>query len=118
MSTFVNGLGLFAIVFIIWWFWIAKPYALRTNKKSLTVHVKDGIYNPSRIEISANQSMTLNFLREDASPCAEYVTFDKLDIHEQLPLNKKHPIALENLEPGTYHFSCQMNMYQGELVVK
>ncbi len=73
---------------------------------------------PSRIEVTAGQTITLNFLRTDASPCSEYVVFDDLGIHEQLPLNQTHTIKLNNVKTDHYRFTCQMGMYQGELIVK
>ena len=99
------------------WFWLIKGKSTQAQTNEITIKVKDGVYSPSRI-ITTQTKLTFNFIREDASPCSEYVLFDQLNIHEQLPLNKPHKIILNNLKPGHYRFTCQMGMYQGELVIK
>lgn len=113
----INIIGILFIIFIIAWFWIIKPKIKRAQDSVILIEVKDGIYLPSRIEVPANKDITLAFLRKDASPCTEYVVFEKLNIHAQLPLNKKHEIYLGKLSPGKYIFTCQMRMVRGELIV-
>jgi plastocyanin domain-containing protein len=117
MTLIVNFLGVVLIGLIIGWFWLSKPKAMHSDKSVIQVQVKDGVYLPARIEVSAKQPVTLEFIRQDASSCAEYVVFDELDIHQQLPLNKPYKVALGRLKPGKYSFACQMKMYLGELVV-
>ena len=112
-----NAIALLIILFVIIWFWLIKGKSTQAKNEQMTVHVKNSAYDPSRITTNQSQ-LTLNFIREDASPCAEYVLFEQLDIHEQLPLNKAHAIKLSQLKPGHYRFTCQMGMYQGELIVK
>jgi plastocyanin domain-containing protein len=112
-----NILAALLILFIIAWFWVIKSKSTRIQSQAITIEVKDTIYQPSRIETDQSD-IRLNFIRRDATPCSEYVLFDALEIHEQLPLNKIHTISLHNLKPGTYRFHCQMGMYQGELIVR
>jgi plastocyanin domain-containing protein len=112
-----NILALLCIAFIIWWFWLAKAKANSIKENAIDIIVKNGVYEPNRITAKADSSITLNFIRKDLSPCSEFVIFDALDIHVQLPVDKKFPIKLVDLKPGTYKFTCQMGMYQGELVV-
>lgn len=117
MFFIVNLLAILLILFIAWWFWFSRKKAMRINNAIISIEVKNGVYLPSRIEVSSNQEITLEFLRKDASSCSEYVVFDTLNIHVQLPLNKKHKIVLGKLPPGKYAFTCQMQMYRGELIV-
>lgn len=112
-----NSIAICLIVFIVAWFWIIKGKSAQMQTDEITIRVKDGVYSPSRIETKL-KNLTLVFIREDASPCSEFILFDALNIHEQLPLNKQHKITLDNLKPGQYRFTCQMGMYQGELIVK
>ncbi len=111
-----NSVSALLIVFIIAWFWLIKGKSTQVQTNEITIKVKDGVYSPSKITTSQTK-LALNFIREDAAPCSEYVLFDQLDIHEQLPLNQSHKIILNNLKPGHYRFACQMGMYQGELLV-
>ncbi|HCR79142.1 MAG TPA: plastocyanin, partial [Alcanivorax sp.] len=53
----------------------------------------------------------------DASPCAEQVVFHGLDVSEYLPVGETTTVTLTPEQPGTYRFTCQMNMYQGKLIV-
>ena len=117
MVLFVNLLGIVLIVFIAFWFWFSHKKATQINSSAISIEVKNGVYHPSRIEVSSDREITLEFLRKDASSCAEYVVFDTLNIHAQLPFNKKHQIFLGKLSPGKYSFTCQMQMYRGELIV-
>ncbi len=113
----INLLGLLLIALIVWWFWIYKPAEVIVDKSTITVMVENGTYEPSRIRLPARQSTTLRFIRKDASPCAATVVFADLEISEELPLNKPKEISLPPLDAGEYHFSCQMQMYRGELIV-
>ena len=111
-----NSVAALLIILIITWFWLIKGRSTQTQADEITIKVKDGVYSPNRIQTS-HTKLTLNFIREDASPCSEYVLFEQLHIHEQLPLNKPYKIILNHLKPGHYRFTCQMGMYQGELIV-
>ena len=59
----------------------------------------------------------LGIERRDASPCAEQVVFHGLDVSEYLPVGETTTVTLTPERPGTYRFTCQMNMYQGKLIV-
>lgn len=122
MTTWlINIIGILLILFVIWWFWLAK-YRLAKKTKLATsdiidIAVNNGIYDPAIIKINANEKIKLRFFRKDPSPCAEYVIFQNLNISEQLPVNKPHIIELKITNPGEYDFTCQMGMYRGKLIV-
>lgn len=118
-DVLINFIGVLMIVLIIWWFWIATARAVNINaNRAIDILVKDGVYTPSRIEVPANQDVVMRFVREDASPCAEKVIFGELDKAFDLPLNQPVDVTLHINEPGEYHFSCDMQMYRGTLLVK
>lgn len=114
----INLLGLLLIALIVWWFWLYKPQEESVTEGVISVTVEDGVYQPGRIRVVAGQPVTLRFLRKDASPCAGTVVFDDFEISEELPLNKAKDISLPSQNPGTYVFTCQMQMYRGELLVE
>lgn len=94
-SLLVNIIGLFAIMLIIWWFWLSKPKAQSLqNEKSIEILVQDGVYTPSRIQVAVGKPVTLVFVRKDPSPCAEKVVFDDLNISEDLSLTQ--PTEIKN----------------------
>lgn len=117
MILIFNFIGLIIIGLIIWWFWISKSKPTIATSKLIKIEVKDGVYSPARIKVKPGQSIIIEFNRRDYSACSEYVSFPDLDIHEKLPINKPHPVKIAILKAGKYPFSCQMGMYQGELIV-
>ncbi|MDX2165271.1 MAG: cupredoxin domain-containing protein, partial [Gammaproteobacteria bacterium] len=82
----INISGLLLIFIIVSWFWLYKKTTLaKTISGTIEIKVKDGVYQPAIINASVNQPITLRFIRKDATPCAEFVVFDKLKINKQLP---------------------------------
>ena len=122
MIGFINLAGLALIALIVWWFWLYQPAVVSASQSAsdpeeLTIRVENGVYLPARVQLPADQPITLRFLRKDSSPCAEMVLFDDLGVTQQLPLDQLIEVALPALSPGRYPFTCQMQMYRGELVV-
>lgn len=114
----INVLGLLLIALIVWWFWLYKPRQVQAEAGQLLITVANGVYQPAHIQLRANEPLTLEFLRKDSSPCAESVVFPDLKLSQELPLNKTTRVQLPGLQPGTYAFHCQMQMYRGELHVR
>lgn len=116
-ALFVTLGGAAAIAFIVWWFWLSRPKAASIKaERSALIRVEDGTYQPAALEVSSGQSMTLTFIRRDATPCAEKVIFPALGLTVDLPLDKPIAVALPPLAPGQYAFTCQMGMYRGTLI--
>ncbi|MFV8783956.1 cupredoxin domain-containing protein [Microbulbifer sp. SA54] len=119
ISALINIAGLLLIAAIVWWFWIAgKKSSGERYQESLVIRVNDGVYEPDHITVPAGQAVVLQFLREDPSPCAEYVVFSDLDISTRLPVHETVEVKLPALEAGEYPFTCQMKMYRGLLVAE
>jgi plastocyanin domain-containing protein len=117
-TLLVNAVGLTAMMMIVWWFWLWKPRnAVGTKDGVIDIRVANGTYTPALIDSPAGQPLTLRVLREDASPCAEYLIIEGLGISEPLPVNRLHMLMLPAMAAGEYRFHCQMNMYQGILRV-
>ncbi|AMX03339.1 cupredoxin domain-containing protein [Microbulbifer thermotolerans] len=119
MSLLVNLSGLALIAAIVWWFQLLKrsPAADKAAEAAALIVVRDGIYEPGCIRVAAGRETELRFLREDPSPCAEYVVFADLDISAQLAVGRETAVSLPPLTAGEYEFTCQMRMYRGTLVV-
>ena len=115
----VNITGLALIGLIVWWFWLYRPKAQRVvSTQPIDILVADGVYTPARIEVPAGKPVTLRFLRQDPSPCAEKVLFDSLGVSVDLPVGKPLDVIVTPPQPGEYEFTCQMRMYRGVLVAK
>ncbi|MDB6062723.1 MAG: putative secreted protein containing plastocyanin domain [Verrucomicrobiaceae bacterium] len=117
MTLIVNGIGLLIIAAIIIWFWLWRARATQATTNAVDIVVANGVYKPDVIEMKRGTKLTLNFNREDPSPCAEQVIFHGLDISETLPVGKIKTIKLTPQHSGNYRFTCQMQMYQGTLKV-
>ena len=113
----VNVAGATVIAFIVWWFWLYKAKEVSRDNTGLVIVIENGTFKPSHIRLDATQATELQFLRKDASPCAEMLLFPDLDISESLPLNKPTIMQLSPMAKGEYEFHCQMQMYKGVLIV-
>lgn len=118
MAVLINLLALVLIGFIVWWFWLAKPKHVQAGQKTIDVIVDAGVYAPASIEVKRGQAVVLNFIRRDASPCAEKVVFADLGVSAELPLHESKKIELKLDDAGEFDFTCQMGMYRGKLIVK
>lgn len=114
----INIIGFLLIGLIIYWFWFSKPKPVKASTKEIDIIVDNGVYSPSRIEIKKGDTVFLNFLRKDPSPCAEKVIFSDLNISEDLPVNHKTRVEIKIQQQGEYEFTCQMQMYRGTLIVQ
>ncbi|MCK0153700.1 cupredoxin domain-containing protein [Alcanivorax sp. S6407] len=119
MSILINLAGLILIALIIWWFWMSRPGGRKPAAitSETTIIVDDGVYDPALIHARTGQPLTLHFERRDPSPCAEQVIFHGLDVSEFLDNGKVTTVTLKNPPKGEYRFTCQMQMYQGRLIV-
>ena len=114
----INILCVLLIALIVWWFWLYKPKEVSISEQGITVLVENGTYQPSRLKVASGQQVNIQFLRKDASPCAEMVLFPDFNISEELPLKKMKSIILPAMDKGEYAFHCQMQMYKGTLIVE
>jgi plastocyanin domain-containing protein len=116
ITTIANLTGSCLIALIVWWFWLCKLNTLTKADNFIEIRVKDGVYQPAYVQVKTNHPVTLRFIREDASPCAEVVVFGSLNISEQLPLHIPKDIVLTLKNIGEYEFTCQMGMYRGKII--
>lgn len=114
----INIAGFLLIALIVWWFWLYKPAKDAQGGGDTVIRVSNGTYDPARISIASGQPSTLRFMRMDESPCAAVVVFSNLDIGQDLVVGEVSTVDLPALAPGNYPFTCQMQMYRGELIVE
>jgi len=117
MIMTINLIGFAIIGFIIWWFWLSTPSTTKAVDKVVDILVDNGTYSPARIEVKQDSPLMLRFTRKDASPCAEKVVFDELNISEDLPVDKPVEIFIPTDKKGEFEFTCQMKMYRGSLKI-
>ncbi len=113
----INLAGLVLMALIVWWFWLSRPQAQRVSGAGpIEIIVDNGVYTPARIEVPAGKPVTLRFVRQDPSPCAEKALFGSLGVSADLPVGKPVDVIVTPPQPGEYEFTCQMQMYRGTLI--
>jgi len=118
----VTLVGLGAISFIIWFFWLAKREGVKAGLTSsgyqeAMVLVKGG-YTPDVIVVERGEPLRLNFRREETASCSEMVLFPDFNKSARLPEGQTVSIELMPEVPGEYEFQCQMGMLRGKLIVE
>jgi plastocyanin domain-containing protein len=118
----VTLVGLGAIGWIVWYFWLWKGETVAAGVGAgglqvIDVTVKGG-YQPASIEAKAGRPLRLNFTRREASMCGEEVVLPEFGRRAHLPENTKVGIEITPQSPGEYEFTCGMNMYKGKLIVR
>ncbi len=85
---------------------------------AVEIIVDGGVYQPNVIATKLGKPVNLRFIRKDPSRCAQTVIFSELEQVLELPLHEPMDIRLMPKEIGEFHFSCEMGMYQGKLLVE
>ena len=117
MSLLFNIIMLLLALFIIYWFWLSQAKSYKAKKQVVRIVAKEGVYSPANLSFDLNNEVKFEFFRDEQSACSEVVIFKELDKQFDLPCGKVLKINLGKLPKGSYHFSCQMNMYQGKIKV-
>jgi plastocyanin domain-containing protein len=94
----------------------AAPIATTGRRIDVTV-TKEG-YKPDKIDVAANEEVTLVFTRTEETECGSEVAIPSMNVKKALPLNQAVAIAFKADKPGEVGFTCGMDMYKGTLVVR
>lgn len=118
----VTLLGLAAIAFIVWFFWLVKRPGMKAavntaGYQEAMVLVKGG-YTPDVIVVERGRPVRLNFVRAEAASCSETVVFPEFSKSAYLPEGETVPVELMPDKAGEYNFQCQMGMLRGKLIVE
>ncbi|MBZ0291482.1 MAG: cupredoxin domain-containing protein [Anaerolineae bacterium] len=118
----VTIIGLAAIAFIVWFFWLVKRPGVKaaissSGYQEAMVLVKGG-YTPDIIVVEKGKPVRLNFLRTESAACSEMVLFPDFNKSAHLPEGETVPLELMPAQPGEYEFQCQMGMLRGKLIVE
>jgi len=115
-------ISLLAAAFIVWWFFgQRKSAAVTATQTHGTQHIEitvDGGYQPQVVELKAGVPARLVFHRKDPSGCLEEVLLPDFGVAKSLPLGEKTTIEIQPAKPGQYKYTCGMQMFSGQVVVK
>jgi plastocyanin domain-containing protein len=118
----VTLLGLGAIVWVNWYFFLAGrgAAALATSDgvgpQRVRVEVKGG-YAPAVVRVEAGRPVRLEFHRDEASTCSEEVVLPDFGIRTYLPAHRTTPVSFTPAA-GTYEFTCGMGMLRGKIIAE
>jgi len=117
----VTLLGLAAIVWINWYFFVAGRTAAaastdRTGAQRIRVEVKGG-YAPAVIRVRAGAPVRLEFHRDETNPCTEEVVLPDFGIRTFLPAHRTTAVSFTPAE-GRYEFACGMGMVRGTIIAE
>jgi plastocyanin domain-containing protein len=118
----VTLIGLSAIAFIVWFFWLVKRPGVKATTttggyQEAMVLVKGG-YTPDVIVVERGKPVRLNFVRAESSSCSEMVLFPDFNKSAHLPEGETVPLELMPDKTGEFQFQCQMGMLRGKLIVE
>jgi len=94
---------------------VTKQADVVDGVQRITVDLSKGYYDPSVIELVAGVPAEITF--GQSTGCTAQVQSQDLGFYEDLQAGPV-TVKLAALEPGTYGFTCGMNMVSGSVVVK
>jgi plastocyanin domain-containing protein len=114
--------GIFAIAFIVWYFWMVKKKGVKaalttSGYQEVMILVKGG-YTPDVIVVEHGKPVRLNFRREESAACSEMVILGEFGKSAKLPTGETVAVEFLPDKPGEYEFTCQMGMFRGKLIVE
>lgn len=114
--------GLAAIVWVNWYFFLARRPAAAAavgsgGVQEVTIAVQGG-YDPALVRVRQGSPVRLVFDRRETSGCSEEVVFPDFGIRKFLPAFQKTVVELKPAQAGTYEFTCGMSMLRGRLIVE
>jgi len=94
---------------------VTKQADVIDGVQRITVDLSKGYYDPSVIELKAGVPAEITF--GQSGGCTAQVQSQDLGFYEDLQAGPV-TVKLAALEPGSYGFTCGMNMVSGTVVVK
>lgn len=88
------------------------------NSQVIDVIVTEKGFEPSSIDVKADQPIVLKVTRKTDSTCATEIQIPSKKVKKDLPLNETVSIDLGKVKKGDLNFACAMNMIKGQLHVK
>lgn len=113
-----------AIAWINWHFFLARKSEARAavadagaSPQEATVVVRGG-YEPQVVRVKAGVPLRLTFDRRETNGCSEEVVLGDFGIRRHLPAHARTVVEFTPERPGTYEFTCGMNMLRGRIVAE
>lgn len=82
----------------------------------LQVTVRGG-YSPSVVQVRQGIPVEIEFDRQETGDCSARVVFPDLHVSAALPAHQRTTVRFTPQQPGSFAFTCAMNMISGTLIV-
>ena len=82
------------------------------------IRVTTAGFEPGTVTATAGEPCTLMVMRTTDTTCAREFVMDEHGVREPLPLNQRVRIVFTHDRPGEVHFSCDMGMMAGSVMVR
>lgn len=109
------------LVAVLGWYFFGPRRAgaarLEGGVQRVEVTVRGG-YSPDVIKVRQGTPVELVFDRQEAGECTSRVVFPDLRVGAGLPAHTRTTVRLSPDRPGSFGFSCGMNMIHGTLLVE
>ncbi len=113
-------IGAIVLLLVIGWFFFAPRKATHATSEgknqSIEIIVKGG-YSPDIIQATVGVPLNITFDRQESGSCTEKVIIPAFRIAADLPANRRTTVVFTPDTPGTYEFTCGMNMVHGKLII-
>jgi plastocyanin domain-containing protein len=122
VQTIVTLLGICAIIWINWYFFLAGSTAVAAaaggvGPQRVRIEVKGG-YSPAVVRVRVGRPVRLEFYRDETSGCTEEVVLPDFGIRTFLPPHRSTPVEFTPERAGTYEFTCGMGMVRGRVIAE
>lgn len=97
--------------------WAKSPAEKGVQAQKVTVVIDRG-YTPSKLTVKAGRPVHLTFYRKEAGGCGEEVVIPALGVKRRLKPGGATRVTFTPRKSGTLRFTCGMEMYKGQVVVR
>ncbi len=92
--------------------------AAETTDHRVAVSVNASGYEPSEVQATAGEPLTLVFTRTTDEGCGNQVAIPSEHIERDLPVGQPVEVTFTPHEAGRVRFTCGMDMFEGAIVVR
>ncbi|KRL52422.1 cupredoxin domain-containing protein [Lacticaseibacillus manihotivorans] len=78
----------------------------------------DGGYEPETVTAKQGVPTTLTFTRTNTQGCLDVVHSKDFNFETELPIDQTQTVDIDTSKPGTFTYSCGMDMFFGHVEVK
>lgn len=96
---------------------VAAPPVDSDGVQRIVIEVQDTGYSPANVTARAGVPTEITLRTNNTQGCTRSTVMSSFGVQRILPATGDTPIAVGELKPGTYEYSCGMGMYGGSITV-